>query len=152
MAKIVFRNVENLEAGDFIGYAKTDVDLEYLTRGYDNLYKIFDISDEDYDAIVEGTKEFDHETFSNNTPTIRTVPTLETTKLVDREEFEAELGQYIDMIDQRISGRPNHSQVEKAREVLTYLKSIDLDSLTYPTPGIQDKMRDDNKYFAFNII
>ena len=151
MAKIVFRNVENLQVGDLVGFAKTDVDLEYLTRGQDNLYKIFDVSDEDYDAVVEGTKEFDHENFSNNTPTIRVRPTQEASS-ISREDFEKEINYRIHELTQRIEGRPNHSQIEKARQSLEYLISIDLDSLTYPTSGIEFKLKENNKLFNFNVF
>ncbi len=151
MAKIVFRNVENLQANDLVGLAKTDVDLEYLTRNQDNLYKIFDVSDEDYDAVVEGTKEFDHENFSNNTPTIRTTPTSEATSL-SKEEFKKELEDQIETLTDKIRARPNHSQIEKVRESLTYLESIDLDSLTYPTSGIEFKLKNNNKLSNFTIF
>ncbi len=151
MAKIVFINKDNLQASDLVGLAKTDVDLEYLTRGQDSLYKIFDVSDEDYDAVVNGTKEFDHENFSNNTPTIRTTPTSEATS-ISKEDFKKELQDRIEMLTDKIRARPNHSQIEKARESLTYLESIDLDSLTYPTSGIEFKLKENNKLFNFTVL
>ena len=51
MAGSVFGNGQKIYKQVILQHlAKTDVDLEYLTRGTRNLYKIFDISDEDYDA------------------------------------------------------------------------------------------------------
>ena len=148
MAKIVFRNVDTLELGDLIGYAKTDTDLEYKTRGYNHLYKIFDITDSEYEDVFNGVKEL---ALSNNTPTLVEVPIIDD-GTISKEKFTEELESFKAQLREALASKTNHSKKTEANEIMEYLDSIDVESLTYPTVRLHKKMRDDNKLISLNAF
>jgi hypothetical protein len=148
MAQIVFRNIDTLELGDLIGYAKTDTDLEYITRGYNHLYKIFDITDSEYEDVFNGVKEVE---ISNITPTLVTLPITDE-GTVNKEVFTNELENFKSHLRDALAVKTNHSKKTEANEIMEYLNSIDVESLTYPTVHLPQKMRDDNKFMALNAF
>jgi hypothetical protein len=96
MAQIVFRNIDTLELGDLIGYAKTDT--------------------------------------------------------VNKEVFTNELENFKSHLRDALAVKTNHSKKTEANEIMEYLNSIDVESLTYPTVHLPQKMRDDNKFMALNAF
>jgi len=148
MAKIVFTNVDTLDLGHLIGYAKTDTDLEYKTRGYNHLYKIFDITDSEYEDVFNGVKEL---ALSNNTPTLVAVP-IRDDGTISKEQFTEQLENFKFQLRDALASKTNHSKKTEANEIMEYLDSIDVESLTYPTVHLQQKMKDDNKLMALNAF
>ena len=127
----------------------SDIDLAF-TDGV-SPYVVKTSSDEDYEALVNGTKTL---TISNDELSFGTtdLPINEDRECVE-SEFRGEVQHRIDCLENRIENMPTgHSKLDRAKEIVAFLKAIDLDAISYPTTTINKYLNDNNKYVNYLFI
>tara|TARA_R100001163_G_scaffold65742_1_gene64415 strand:- start:3688 stop:4146 length:459 start_codon:yes stop_codon:yes gene_type:complete len=140
MAKIIFRK-NGTSLLDIVALVKTDVDQDYVTGNTPlSQYHFIDISDSDFDAVSVLTKDFVAVDVGNNSATFVECEDNAYGDDVEKDVFTNNLTQLIDLLTKRTTSKPNHSNHSKAVACLDYLKTIDVDSLSYPTTDVMRKI------------
>ena len=140
MAKIIFRK-NGTSLLDIIALVKTDVDQAYIT-GTTPLsnYHFIDISDSDFDAVSVLTKDFVAVVVGNNSATFVECEDNAYGDDVNKDDFQQNLSSWIARLSKATTNKPDHSNHSKAVACLDYLKTIDVDSLSYPTTDVTRKI------------
>jgi hypothetical protein len=127
MAYLVFQaNVTKTE-GSFLRAGKTDGDLEIIHQGHPEQVSVVNITDEEYDAFLNGFKELE----VND----------ENCSFVDYGEE-----------DQSESQEKMQTQISKLTGALDFVTNLDASSFTYPTDNLYAKCRAAGKYVNFKCL
>ena len=149
MAKLDFKNVDNIEYGYFLGAFNTDQDLTYLIGNPNaiNEYKSFDITEDEYNGFFDGSKTFE---ISNNAPVFKDL-TL-SSETVSEDEFKEQYDNFKKTLEDKVEHKTNHSKIAEAQSCLNYLNSLDLSALTYPHVNLYKKLKDENKFVGLSAF
>jgi len=140
MAKIIL-GIDGKTILDVIALVKTDVDQAYITGTTPlSKYQFIDISDSDFDAVSVLTKDLESVDVDNNSATFVECEDNAYGDDLNKDDFKAELANWIGWLTKRTTNRPDHSNHSKAVACLDYLKTIDVDSLSYPTTDVMRKI------------
>tara|TARA_A100001391_G_scaffold136488_1_gene95224 strand:- start:497 stop:952 length:456 start_codon:yes stop_codon:yes gene_type:complete len=151
MAKLIFKNTSEvpLHHGSLVGAGSTDEDLHYIHHGNANLYSMFDITQAEYDGLVNGTKKI---TIVDNVASIIDEDPIEDNMMDNEDVYMDYFNQMKQGLEKKINKRPNQSKISMAQDALNFINNIDTSALTYPTKSIQDVLRENNKYIDFRYI
>jgi hypothetical protein len=150
MAYIVFKNEQGTPKSyeSFIAAAKTDEDLLLINKSNPITVQTVDITDAEYDAFLDGSKELRVENES-----VSFVDPPENTELqTSHAKLQANLDEYKDRLNHAMSKKPTHSQTSKLQEALTFVNSLDASSYTYPTTSLYNRCREAGKWINFQAI
>jgi hypothetical protein len=145
MAKLLFSKGQPIDSTTFQRAIKVDGDA----AGHAQLDKceIVDISDEDYEAFFNGTKNL---VIENNTPTF--VARIEDETQVDKEVFTQSYNNFKQNLEFSISMKPSHSKITEAQACLSFINTIDVDSISYPTDHLDKQMKDNGTFVALSAF
>ena len=151
MAKLIFKNTSEvpLHHGSLVGAGSTDEDLQYIHHGNTNLYSMFDITQAEYDGLVNGTKKI---TIVDNVASIIDEDPIEDNMMQNENVYMNYFNQMKKGLEKKINKRPNQSKISMAQDALNFINNIDTSALTYPTKSIQDVLRENNKYIDCRYI
>jgi hypothetical protein len=150
MAHIVFKNETGTPKSyeSFIAVSKTDEDLLLINKSNPITVQTVDITDAEYDALLDGSKELRIENES-----VSFVDPPENTELqTSHAKFQANIDEYRDRLNKAISKKPTHSQISKLQEALTFVNSLDASSYTYPTTSLYNRCREAGKWINFHCV
>ena len=151
MAKLIFKNVAEIPVhpGSLIGGGSTDQDLTYIHRGFEHLYSMFDITQDEYDGLFINTKTT---TIVDGIPSVIDEPGGEVDMLPDETVYETHLTRYKKRLEEKMEKKPNHSKISMAQDTLNFLNTIDISSLTFPTKSPTEVLRENNKYIDLGFF
>tara|TARA_R100001509_G_scaffold133837_2_gene87374 strand:- start:752 stop:1228 length:477 start_codon:yes stop_codon:yes gene_type:complete len=157
MAKFIFTN--NVQVTNFVR-AGLEADINLLNIDISsNANIVKDVADADYEAALNGTKVWsvsDGEvTFSDQVTNLagETVLSInDSTADVTKEHFKGSVNHFIESLEHKLLDLPtNHSNLNRVKDTVAFLKAIDFDSLTYPIVGIDKYLNDNNKYINYQL-
>ena len=102
---------------------------------------------EDYEAFFNGTKNL---VIENNTPTF--VARIEDETQVDKEVFTQSYNNFKQNLEFSISMKPSHSKITEAQACLSFINTIDVDSISYPTDHLDKQMKDNGTFVALSAF
>lgn len=151
MAKLFFN--QSIQDGHLVGAAKTQQDIEYLIGDRESGYVVHSITDTEFDNLINGTTSIVYE---NNTVVLRdevknrneetvTLSALANSLPADKSRLTS----FKERCEEVKRKKPNHSQITKINDALTYLNTLDEDNLT---ESIIKSLLDNNKYIAIDIL
>mgnify|MGYP003120705314 CR=1 FL=1 len=147
MAYLVFQaNVIKTESS-FLRAGKTDGDLEIIHQGHPEQVSVVNITDEEYDAFLNGSKEL-----VVNDENCSFVDYGEEGQLESQEKMQTQIDQYKEVLLKYINNKSNHSQISKLTGALDFVTNLDASSLTYPTDSLNAICRAAGKYVNFKCL
>lgn len=152
MAKIYFQKEYDVAENSKIGIALNDTERDYLIGSAAALstVKEFDITDAEYEGLVNGTKTL---SFANNSFTVSDNPVhIDDTAHFTKKNLLDVLHTMYKKVEIAIKEKPNHSKINSLNELKTFLESIDADALSYPHVCLDKHLWDNNKYLNLNFI
>jgi hypothetical protein len=147
MAYLVFKSDEIKTETTFIKAAKTDGDLELIHQGHPDQVSVVNITDEEYDAFLNGSKEL-----IVNNENCSFVDHGEEDQSESQEKMQIQIDQYKEVLLKYISNKSNHSQISKLTGALDFVTNLDASSFTYPTDNLYAKCRAAGKYVNFKCL
>ena len=147
MAYLVFQaNVTKTE-GSFLRAGKTDGDLEIIHQGHPEQVSVVNITDEEYDAFLNGSKELEV-----NDENCSFVDYEEEDQEESQEKMQIQIDQYKERLVKYVNRKSNHSQIGKITSALDFVTNLDASSLTYPTDSLNSICRAAGKYVNFKCL
>jgi hypothetical protein len=147
MAYLVFKSDEIKTETTFIRAAKTDGDLEIIHQGHPEQVSVVNITDEEYDAFLNGSKEL-----AVNDENCSFVDHGEEDQSASQEKMQIQIDEYREKLVKYIDRKSNHSQISKLTGSLDFITNLDASSFTYPTDSLNDICRAAGKYVNFKCI
>tara|TARA_R100001244_G_C5168673_1_gene131557 strand:+ start:422 stop:859 length:438 start_codon:yes stop_codon:yes gene_type:complete len=145
MAKLLFQKDTPIDFNTFIKAIKVDGDADGTCAIH--TCQTVDISDADYEGFCDGSKFL---AIESNVASF--VDATEDTTQVDKEIFTYSYNTFKEKLEFDISMKPSHSKITEVQACLSFLNTIDVDNLSYPTDNLDKKLKDNNKYIALSAF
>ena len=144
MAKLLFALDKDLDLTTFIHSVKVDSDADYVCAL--NACKIVEITDAEYENFFNGTKWLRVENGTHS------FVDADDSAQVDEFTFTDDYNNYKPRLEDKIKRQPNHSKLAEAQACLTFLNTIDVNSISYPTDSLDKRLKDNNTYVALSAF
>ena len=147
MAYLVFQANVTKTVGSFLRAGKTDGDLEIIHQGHPEQVSVVNITDEEYDAFLNGSKEL-----VVNDENCSFVDYGEEDQEESQEKLQIQIDQYKERLVKYVNRKSNHSQIGRVSGALDYITNLDISSITFPTKSIIYKLRQVDKYINLDCV
>tara|TARA_R100001244_G_scaffold100452_1_gene74992 strand:- start:80 stop:526 length:447 start_codon:yes stop_codon:yes gene_type:complete len=148
MALLIFKADLNKELTTSIAATKTDADLVLVHGGNPATISTIEITDAEYDNLLDGTKKL---IMNNQIPSFEDIDWTPV-QVRSQQNLEDNIAQYREELSHYISTKSTHSELSKLTDALNFINTLDPSSYSYPTDDLNTRCKAAGKYVNLACI